>query len=424
MTTPDQKIWHISSYPVRDEDGEVVGAVKVASDITEHNSLERQFLQAQRMEAVGRLAGGVAHDFNNLLTAIMGYTSLMLSEPNIDEAMRADLQQVEKAADRAATLTRQLLAFGRKQILQPKVLDLNEVITDLAKMIRRLIGEDIELVTTLEPALGAVKVDPGQIEQVIMNLVVNARDAMPEGGKLIIKTANIELDQMQTHRHVEVQSGAYVMLVVSDTGVGMDRETLNCLFEPFFATKGRGEGTGLGLSTVYGIVRQHGGAIWPYSEPGQGTTFKICLPRSDAIVDSDEVIVVSVEQLQGTETILLAEDEDEVRDLTRTVLQKRGYTVLDACNGNEALAICKHHRGPVHLLLTDVVMPGMGGCELAQKLATARPETKVLYMSGHADDAMIRHGLLSSDIFFLPKPFTPNILAHKVREVLEGQRNG
>jgi signal transduction histidine kinase/CheY-like chemotaxis protein len=421
VVAPDQRTWSVRAYPVRGAGDEIVGAVEVALDITERENLERQFLQAQRMEAVGRLAGGVAHDFNNLLTAILGYTSLLLSESGLAESTRADLQEIQQAAHRAASLTRQLLAFGRKQILQPRTLDLNAVVSNLAKMIRRLVGEDIELITELDPALGSVRADPGQIEQLIMNLIVNARDAMPHGGKLVLKTANLELDKTCDHGQADIEPGSYVMLAVSDTGLGMDRETLSRVFEPFFTTKEGGKGTGLGLSTVYGIVRQHGGTIWPYSEPGQGSTFKICLPRVDQVVDPQEANAAFIELLRGTETILLAEDEDGVRALTRTALQRYGYTVLEARDGVEAISICQQHEGPVHLLLTDVVMPGMSGRELAESLSPFRPETKVLYMSGHTDDAIVRHGILDSSVPFLQKPFAVGVLIYKVREVLESR---
>jgi len=420
MTAPDGRVLSVRGYPVRDECGEIVGAVEVVSDISEREGLEQQLVQAQKMEAVGRLAGGVAHDFNNLLTAITGYTDLLLCDPGVTESMRADLREVEKAASRAATLTRQLLAFARKQMLQPRILDLNVLVGDLAKLIRRLIGEDIALTMTLDPALGSVEADPGQIEQVIMNLVVNARDAMPHGGELVIKTTNVDVSQPQVSRRLGVRQGPYVMLTISDNGVGMDADVLQHLFEPFFTTKELGKGTGLGLSTVFGIVKQHNGSIVPQSEPGQGTTLEIYLPRVDQVASVRDRAVASAEKLCGAETVLLAEDEDAVRALAHAVLQKHGYTVLQAENGAQALAACERHLGPVHLLLTDVVMPGMSGCELADRLAQVHPETKVLYMSGHTDDTIARHGLLDSDVAFLQKPFAPSILARKVREVLAG----
>jgi two-component system cell cycle sensor histidine kinase/response regulator CckA len=417
LTTPDGKVFSVRGYPVRDESGEIVGAVEVASDISEREDLEQQFRQAQKMEAVGRLAGGVAHDFNNLLTAITGYADLLLCDPGITDAMQADLTEIANAADRAATLTRQLLAFARKQVLQPRVLDLNALVGDLAKMIRRLIGEDIELTMMLDPALKSVEADPGQIEQVIMNLAVNARDAMPQGGELVIGTANVELDRAQASQRLGIEPGPYVMLSIRDTGMGMDAETLGHLFEPFFTTKGQGKGTGLGLSTVFGIVRQHKGAILPRSEPGRGTTFEVYLPR----VETDEGSIVdaaSSELPGGSETVLLAEDEDAVRALAHAVLQRHGYTVLEAANGAEAIATCEQHAGPIHLLLTDVIMPGMSGCELADRLARLYPEAKVLYMSGHTDDTIASHGILDPGVAFLQKPFAPSALARRVREVL------
>jgi PAS domain S-box-containing protein len=419
LTTPNGKVFSVRGYPVRDESGEIVGAVEVASDISEREDLERQFRQAQKMEAVGRLAGGVAHDFNNLLTAITGYTDLLLCDPGITDEMEADLKEVANAADRAATLTRQLLAFARRQVLQPRVLDLNALVGDLAKMIRRLIGEDVDLTMTLDPALGSVEADPGQVEQVIMNLAVNARDAMPQGGELVIGTANVELDRARASQRLGVQPGPYVMLSIRDTGVGMDAETLAHLFEPFFTTKEQGRGTGLGLSTVFGIVRQHKGAILPRSEPGRGTTFEIYLPRVE-IAEGRIADAASSRLPGGSETVLLAEDEDAVRALAHAVLQRQGYTVLEAANGDQAIATCEQHTGPIHLLLTDVIMPGMSGCELADRLAQRYPKAKVLYMSGHTDDTIARHGILDPGVAFLQKPFAPSALARRVREVLEG----
>jgi PAS domain S-box-containing protein len=379
-----------------------------------------QLVQARKMEAIGRLAGGVAHDFNNLLTAIIGYSELLLGELNPYDPRRGDVEEINKAADRAAVLTRQLLAFSRKQVLQPQVLDLNTTVSNMEKMLRRLIGEDIDLVTILDPALGQVKADPGQIDQVLMNLAVNARDAMPRGGKLTIETMNAYLDENYARQHVDVQPGSYVMLAVSDTGLGMDEETLSHLFEPFFTTKDVGQGTGLGLSTVYGIVKQSGGHLWVYSEPGQGTTFKVYLPRVEEAAEAAQRIQVPTESLQGREIVLLVEDADVVRDLARLVLLQRGYTVLEARDGEEAIQICEQHEGPVHLIVTDVVMPGgMSGRQLAERLATLRPEMKVLYMSGYTDNAIVHHGVLEPGMAFLQKPFAPEALARKVRETLD-----
>ena len=388
--------------------------------LAELRRTQDQLVQAQKMEAIGRLAGGVAHDFNNLLTAIIGYSELLLMGLDDLDPRRKDMEEIKKAADRAAVLTRQLLAFSRKQVLQPRVLDLNTTIANMEKMLRRLIREDIELITVLDPNLGQVKADPGQIEQVLMNLAVNARDAMPQGGKLTIETKNVYLDEDYAYQHMDVQPGYYVMLAVSDTGVGMDEETLSHLFEPFFTTKEIGQGTGLGLSTIYGIVKQSGGHIWVYSEPGQGTTFKIYLLRTEGDVEPGKRTPIPTESLEGSETILLVEDADAVRDMARLALLQSGYTVLAAHDGEEALQIYEKHEGPVHLLVTDVVMPGgMSGCQLAERLTTQWPEMKVLFMSGYADDAIVRHGLLKPGVTFLQKPFAPATLTHKVRETLD-----
>lgn len=423
VVTADQQVLNVRAYPVRGDSSQVVGAVKVTADITEMEVLERQFLKAQKMEAVGRLAGGVAHDFNNLLTAITGYTHLILSDPEITESTRADLGEIEKAADRAAKLTRQLLAFARRQMLQPELLNLNMVVEDLSKMIHRLVGEDIEFVTHLDPDLGHVRADPGQIEQVIMNLIVNARDAMPKGGKLTIQTQNIELDWTYAQRDADIRPGSYAMLAISDTGMGMEEETMSNLFEPFFTTKEQGKGTGLGLPTVYGIVRQHDGYVWPYSEPGQGTTFKIYLPLVDPASGKGQTEdeTASWDASSREETILLAEDEQAVRALTRTVLERRGYTVLAARNGEEALALSQEHSGPIHLLVTDVIMPGINGRELADRLTALHPEARVLFTSGHTEEAISQYGALNENLAFLHKPFAPDTLARTVRQVLSGE---
>lgn len=378
---------------------------------------EQQLLQSQKMEAVGQLAGGVAHDFNNLLTAITGYSELALRKIEEGDPLRRNLEEIRKAGTRAASLTRQLLAFSRRQMLQAKILDLNSVVADLDHMLRRLIGEDIDFVTVLKPSIGQIKADPGQIEQVLVNLVVNARDAMPRGGKLIVETAHKYLDETYAGKHQSVASGHYVMLAVTDTGLGMDADTQKRIFEPFFTTKAMGKGTGLGLSTVYGIVKQSGGCIWVYSEPGQGTTFKIYLPRVDEVV---EVVAESPgAEGHGTETVLLVEDEEMVRELAREILQSSGYDVLAAANGEEAQRICQECPRKIDLMITDVVMPQMSGRELAERIGLLRPDTKVLYMSGYTDDAIVRHGVLDDNMFFLQKPFTPDALTGKVREVLE-----
>lgn len=380
---------------------------------------EEQLRQSQKMEAIGRLAGGISHDFNNLLTAIIGYSEFLLFRLDQEDPLRKYAEEIKKAGERASSLTRQLLAFSRKQVLQPEVLDLNIIVADLDNMLRRLIGEDIELVTLLEPDLGAVKVDPGQMEQVIMNLAVNARDAMPYGGKLIIETANVDLDELYARQHSPIRPGHYVMLAVSDNGCGMDKETLSHIFEPFFTTKEQGKGTGLGLSTVYGIVKQSEGFIWVYSEPGTGTTFKIYLPQVQGAERWPKTSPLTTRMQRGSETILLVEDEEVVRELVGKLLPVNGFTVLAARNGSEALAICQQHKGPIHLLLTDVVMPQMSGRQLAAHLSKLHPEMKVLYMSGYTDDAIIRHGVLEPGLAFIQKPFTIDTMIQKVREVLD-----
>lgn len=382
---------------------------------------EEQLRQSQKLESIGQLAGGIAHDFNNLLTVIGGYSELSLRRLQSEDPLHRNIEEIKKAGDRAASLTRQLLAFSRKQVLQPKVLNINSVVSDFEKMLQRLIGEDIDLRTMLAPEVGSIKADPGQIEQVIMNLVVNARDAMPLGGKLTIETNNIYLDENYAKQHVSVIPGSYVMLAVSDTGSGMDEETQKRMFEPFFTTKGLGKGTGLGLSTVYGIIKQSGGNIWVYSELGHGTSLKIYLPRIDEDAHDYEQISVATENIQGTETILLAEDEEILRNLAREVLESYGYKILDAANGGSALLICERHPEPIHLLITDVIMPEMSGRELADRLSNLRPEMKVLYMSGYTDNAIVHHGVLDEGTNFIQKPFTPDALTQKVREVLDEQ---
>ncbi|HEY0321200.1 MAG TPA: response regulator [Pyrinomonadaceae bacterium] len=377
-----------------------------------------QLRQSQKLESVGQLAGGIAHDFNNLLTAINGYSELTLRRLQTADPLRQNIVEIKKAGDRAASLTRQLLAFSRKQVLQPKVLDLNSIVSDLEKMLCRLIGEDLELRTVLEPQLGSIKADPGQIEQVLMNLTVNARDAMPHGGKLIIETENVYLDKDYAGQHIAVNPGPYVMLAVSDTGTGMDEKTRARIFEPFFTTKEAGKGTGLGLSTVYGIVKQSGGNIWVYSEVGRGTSFKVYLPRVDEGAQEYKRSAEPEEAIQGAETILLAEDDDMVRKLASEVLSLYGYQVLEAANGGAALLICERHKEPIHLLVTDVIMPEMSGRELANRLSQLRPEMKVLYMSGYTDNAIVHQGVLDEETHFIQKPFAPDALARKVREVL------
>jgi two-component system, cell cycle sensor histidine kinase and response regulator CckA len=389
-------------------------------DVTERKTLESQLLQAQKMEALGQLAGGVAHDFNNVLTAIGGYAELLREDLAADDARRADVDEILRATERAAALTHQLLAFSRRQVLAPRVLDLNAVVEDLDKMLRRLIGEDVELRIALAPKVGTVRADPGQLEQVILNLVVNARDAMPRGGKLTIETTNAELDESYAVEHPGVTAGPHVMLAVSDTGVGMDAATQAKIFEPFFTTKERGKGTGLGLATVYGIVKQSGGHIWLYSEPGRGTTFKIYLPQVDLAPEQLAQAPAARETPRGTETVLLVEDDEAVRNLARKRLEALGYTVLAASGGGDAIDLAAS-VGPIHLLVTDVVLPGMSGRELATRLVAARPGLRVLYTSGYTDEAVVHHGVLDPGIAFLQKPFMPAALARKVRDALEGR---
>jgi two-component system cell cycle sensor histidine kinase/response regulator CckA len=390
-----------------------------AEDVTEHRALEQQLRQAQKMEAVGRLAGGIAHDFNNLLMVISGYCEFLMERIGPDPAIREPAQEIAKAANRATALTRQLLAFSRKQMLAPKVMDLNAVVNENLKMLTRVIGEDIELVM-VPGDLGLVKADPGQIEQVILNLAVNARDAMPHGGKLTIETTNVNLDETYARTHAPAQAGDYVMLSISDTGTGMDAETLNHIFEPFYTTKGV-KGTGLGLSTVYGIVKQSGGYIWVFSEPDQGTSFKVYLPRVNAMgeVMTVQPPLASLEGARGRESVLLVEDEETVRELTRQYLLTQGYEVLEAAGPAAALKISRVHPGPIHLLLTDVIMPGMNGPELALRVTAERPETRVLYMSGYTENAIGHNGTLDPGITLLQKPFTLQTLTAKVREVLD-----
>jgi signal transduction histidine kinase len=399
----------------------VRGALAFAASQARSRTLETQLAVSQRMEAVGRLAGGVAHDFNNILTAISGYADLLLADLPPSDDRRKDVEEIHQAAQRAASLTQQLLAFSRRQVLQPKVVDLNGLVRDIEKMLRRLIGEDILFATVLHPRLGNVRADPGQLEQVLVNLAVNSRDAMPDGGRLTIETRNVELDESYAADHPGVKPGRYVLLAVSDTGMGMDEETKARIFEPFFTTKVRGKGTGLGLATVYGIVQQTGGHIWPYSEPGKGTTMRVYLPRVDEPADPIEKPGAAPEELRGTETILLVEDEAQVRAVTRQLLERNGYTVLEARDGPSALALAEGSDGAtrVHLLLTDVIMPGMSGRDLATRLLAHRPDLRVVYMSGYTDDAVVRHGMLEPGLAYLEKPFRPATLLRKVREALD-----
>jgi len=390
-------------------------------DITQQKKLEEQFRQAQKMEAIGTLAGGVAHDFNNLLSIVIGNAQLALMKAGKDDPLREEVEEIRIAGERAAALTRQLLAFSRKQIIQPKAQDLNELLTGLENMLGRLIGEDVEILVIPQPALWWVEVDSGQMEQVIMNLAINARDAMPQGGKLTVETANVDLDEDYLREHgIEEQPGTYVMLALSDTGIGMDKETQEHIFEPFFTTKGVGKGTGLGLSTVYGIVKQNNGFVWVYSEPGQGTTFKIYLPKykgkGDAAPEDKERTPVA--ELDGSETVLIVEDDDTLRNFARKALQGYGYRILDAEDGEDALRVGEAHDGPINLLIADVVMPKMSGKEVADRLQPIYPQMKVIYMSGYTDNSIAHHGILAPGLNFLEKPFTPEGLARKVREIL------
>jgi len=393
--------------------------IAFAIDLGERKRLEEQLRQSQRMEVVGRLAGGVAHDFNNLLTPILGYSEIILSRLAPDDSLREELQEIQKAGERAAGLTRQLLAFSRKQVLQPKVVDLNGLISDASKLLRRLIGEDVTLALELAPKLRRTKVDPGQVEQVLMNLAVNARDAMPRGGKLTVETANVDLGDDYAKTHAEVTPGPHVLLAVSDTGVGMDKKTMARLFEPFFTTKEQGKGTGLGLATVHGIIKQSRGHIWVYSEVGRGTTFKIYLPEEREGVFVAEGKAPDRRSDRGTETILIVEDDESLRVFAAKALTMRGYTVLEAKHGENALLVSKTHQGGIDLLLTDVVMPGMSGREAARQLLTSRPRMKVLYMSGYTENAIVHHGVLDEGTVLLEKPFTPESLARQVRALLD-----
>jgi len=392
----------------------------LARDVSAQRQLEAQLRQSQKMEAVGQLAGGIAHDFNNLLTAILGSTQLLLHNTPVGDARREDAEEIRHAGLRAAELTRQLLAFSRRQVLAPKVLDVNAVVANMDRMLRRLLGEDVELATSRDPAAGTVNADPGQLEQVLLNLAVNARDAMPGGGRLSIGTTRVTLHEEHVERRHRMPAGDYVCLAVADTGVGMDETTQAHLFEPFFTTKEVGKGTGLGLATVYGIVKQSGGYIWVYSEAGHGTTVKIYLPRVPGVAESPVPAPEPQRVRGGDETVLLVEDAAPVRTLARRSLEARGYRVLEAADGPSALQLSARHLEGIDILVTDVVMPGMSGRELAERLAPERPSMKVLYTSGYTDDAMVRQGVLSAGVAFLQKPFVPDTLARKVREVLDG----
>lgn len=421
--TKDGRLLDVSMSAVRyhDHEGRPAGILVVASDITERVRLEEQLRQAAKMEAIGLLAGGVAHDFNNLLTAIMGYADMLMRETSVSGLQQEKLSQISLAAQRAAGLTKQLLAFSRKQVMDLSVIDLNSVLANIGDMLKRLIGEDIRLNTVLDPDIGSVKADPGLIEQVLMNLAVNARDAMPGGGNLTIQTANVCLDEdyVRAHADAGIQAGDYVMFAVNDTGTGMDADTRSRIFDPFFTTKGNEVGTGLGLSTVYGIVKQHGGHVEVYSEPELGTSFKVYLARVQGQVDTCSRGAISGPVPRGVETVMVVEDEEALRDLACEVLAMLGYDVIKASSPETALAIARDHDGPIHLLLTDVVLPQMDGRTLFEKLAQTRPDTKVLYVSGYTENFIVHHGVLDPGIDFLPKPFTVEALAHKIRDVLD-----
>ena len=395
--------------------------LSIIRDVSERKQLELQLSQSQKMEAIGRLAGGVAHDFNNHLGVIIGYSELLLDRLPPGDPLRKSATMIREAGQRSASLTRQLLAFSRRQIFEPKVLDLNAVVSDIDSMLRPLIGEDVELVTLLDPSLGKLRADPAQVDQIIMNLAVNARDAMPHGGRLILQTSNADLDEAYASKHATVKPGHYVMLAVSDNGTGMDKQTQEQIFEPFFTTKEKGQGTGLGLSMVYGIVKQSGGYIWVYSELGQGTTFKIYLPRMDQDVADASAEPVLRPASTGQEIVLVVEDEGMLRELFCEFLRESGYTVLAAGTGEEAVEISSRHQGPIHLLLTDAVMPGIRGRELAHSLEQRRPDMKVLFVSGYTDDSVLRGGLVQPGTAFLQKPFSRGALTRKVRAVLDGE---
>jgi signal transduction histidine kinase/CheY-like chemotaxis protein len=418
ITTPDGKTWELRSLPMK-EIGSVVEVLEIGRDVTENRKLEEQVRQAQKMESVGRLAGGVAHDFNNLLTVITGYSELLLQKIGKESPMHEEVEEIKRAGERAASLTQQLLAFSRKQIIEPKVVHLDHLVAEMHKMLTRLVGEDIALQATTGKSQGSVKVDPGQFQQILMNLVVNARDAMPDGGKIVIETANVDLDEGYCAVHPYVKPGRFVMVAVSDTGKGMSEEVKAHIFEPFYTTKERGSGTGLGLATTYGAVHQAGGSIEVYSEVGIGTTFRIYLPRIEEEAVKPEKVDRPTDLPGGTETVLLVEDEDTLRTLCERILGDLGYQVMPARNGAEAIAVAQKNGERIDLLLTDVVMPGMSGRELATQLVLHHPEMKVLFMSGYTDDAIGKHGVLDEGVSFIGKPYTPSALARKVREVLD-----
>jgi len=413
-----------SGRPILDEQGTVRYVEAIAEDVTERKRLEEQLRQAQKMEAIGQLAGGLAHDFKNLLGVILDQSDMVLKDLKSPDPLFGKIEKIKKAAQRAASVTRQLLAFSHKQVLEARVLDLNWIVKDMDSMLRHLLGEDIELATAPGAGPGWVKAHPRQIEQLLVNLVMNARNAMPWGGKITIETANVELDETYARdEHVSVQPGSYVMLAVSDTGLGMDSEVQARILEPFFTTKPVRKGKGTGLATVFGIVKESGGDIWLYSEPGRGTSFRVYLPRVEAAAQPDDVQIIADADARGRETILLVEDEESLRNLAQEFLEVRGYTVVEAGNGAEALEIAERCQEPIHLMLTDVVMPGVGGRDLVQHLERLHPEMKVLYVSGRTNDLMVQRGVRDPRMAFLQKPFVPGDLARKVREVLDAPKH-
>jgi signal transduction histidine kinase/CheY-like chemotaxis protein len=410
----------LTAFSVTDpQSGTQLALAFICRAIGERQRLQQELRQAQKMEAVGRLAGGIAHDFNNLLTVILSYSELLTDVLPVNAPMRAEVEEIRLAGIRAAALTRQLLAFSRQQVLQPKIVNLNEVVAGTDKMLQRLIGEDVELLTVLTPELGDALLDPGQVEQVIMNLAVNSRDAMPDGGKLTIETADVMLEETLERFHEGMSPGPHVMLAVTDTGIGMDKETQSRIFEPFFTTKSPENGTGLGLSTVFGIVKQSGGGIWVYSEVGRGTTIKIYFPRVGREGAPSAPPTTSAPS-RGGETVLLVEDDERVRVVAAAGLQRFGYDVLTALTVEDAVHLCEHHRAPIHLLLTDVIMPRMNGPALAEQLRTLRPDMKVLFMSGYTNRSIVNNTILDANTAFIQKPITPERLAHKIRDVLDG----
>jgi signal transduction histidine kinase len=422
VTAKQRRVWvRAIGSAERDANGTITSLQGAFQDIDERKKLEAQFRQSQKMDAIGRLAGGVAHDFNNVLSVILSYSVMIIGDLKSGDPMRDDMEEIRKAGTRAAALTRQLLMFSRQQVVESRVLDINEVLTGMDKMLQRILGEDVDFRCLQNPSLGRVKMDPSGLEQLVLNLVVNARDAMPTGGKLTIETNNVDLDDDFVREHVGAAPGLHVMLAVSDTGIGMDRATQARIFEPFFTTKAKDKGTGIGLSTVYGVVQQSGGIVLVYSEPGKGTSFKVYLPRVDGALEKSS-LNEALGNLRGTETILLVEDEDQVRLVASSILSKHGYRILEARNAGEALLLCESHSDEIHLLLTDVVMPQMSGPELVTRLAQSRPQMRVLCMSGYTDDSIVRHGVLQAEIAYLQKPITPQTLTRKVRDVLDGPK--